>query len=77
MATNEELEKAAEMGARRALKEVGLDYPHAADDIRRLRDLMGAFAIARKTFITTLVRVVTVAAVVAIAAWVGISITRD
>ena len=76
MITQEDLEKAAELGARRALKEVGLDYPHAADDIRRLRDLMGAFALAKKTVITTIVRVFTVAVLVAVAAYVGTSIAK-
>lgn len=36
------LDEAAEKGAARALKSIGLDYPGAADDVRELKGLLGA-----------------------------------
>ena len=39
----------AELGARQALSEVGLEGPSAANDIRELRGLLDAFNAAKRT----------------------------
>ena len=52
--------RAAEQGARRALINVGLDGPDAANDIRELRSLLSALQFAKRTALQTTVRVITV-----------------
>ena len=51
--------RAAERGAKRALSNVGLDGPDAADDIRELRSLLSALQLAKRTALQTTVRLVT------------------
>jgi len=43
------LDRAAERGAKRALKDVGLEEPDAAQDLRELRHLLSALRLARTT----------------------------
>ena len=53
------LDRAAEKGAERALVHLGLEGPHAAEDIRELRDLLEAWRDARRTAWRTVIRVAT------------------
>ena len=53
------LDRAAERGAERALVHLGLEGPHAAQDIRELRDLLEAWRDARRTAWRTVIRVAT------------------
>ena len=53
------LDRAAERGAERALVHLGLEGPHAAADIRELRDLLEAWRDARRTAWRTVIRVAT------------------
>jgi predicted aconitase len=53
------LDRAAEKGAERALVHLGLEGPHAAQDIRELRDLLEAWRDARRTAWRTVIRVAT------------------
>ena len=46
----------AELGARQALSEVGLDGPSAANDIRELRGLLDAFNAAKRTAGLTIIK---------------------
>lgn len=62
------LEQAAELGARRALADVGLDGPEAADDIRELRGLLEAFNAAKHTAWQTVIRLVTTGFLLALVA---------
>lgn len=62
------LARAAERGARRALADVGLDGPEAADDIRELRGLLEAFNAAKHTAWQTVVRLVTTGFLLALVA---------
>jgi hypothetical protein len=75
------LEEAACLGARKALREVGLADEEAAHDIRTLRDLAGSIKIMQRTFLQTVVRWVTIsflAVIVAgLAAKSGIHITKQ
>ncbi len=52
--------RAAERGAKRALVNVGLDGPDAANDVRELRSLLSALQFAKRTALQTTVRVITV-----------------
>jgi hypothetical protein len=52
--------RAAERGAKRALINVGLDGPDAANDVRELRSLLSALQFAKRTALQTTVRVITV-----------------
>lgn len=54
------LEEAACLGARKALREVGLADEEAAHDIRTLRDLSRSIKAMQRTFWQTLVRWLTV-----------------
>lgn len=65
--TPEEYRQAAEDGARAVLKELGLDDEHAGKDMRELRDLLDVWRDARKTAITTFVRVITMTTLTALA----------
>lgn len=62
------LERAAERGARHALREVGLDGEDAAHDIRELRDLLDAFNEAKKTAGLTIVKMLVTGLVMALLA---------
>ena len=53
------LDRAAERVAERALVHLGLEGPHAAEDIRELRDLLEAWRDARRTAWRTVIRVAT------------------
>ena len=46
----------AELGARQALSEVGLEGPSAANDIRELRGLLDAFNAAKRTAGLTIIK---------------------
>ncbi len=50
---------AAERGANAALRELGLDGPGAAADVRELRALIAAWREVRSTAMRTVVRVIT------------------
>lgn len=62
------LARAAERGARRALADVGLDGPEAANDIRELRGLLEAFNTAKHTAWQTVVRLLTTGFLLALVA---------
>lgn len=62
------LDDAAHRGAKAALKEIGLDDEKAIHDIRDLRDLLEAWKITTRSVWATVVKVVTVAALTALAA---------
>lgn len=68
------LAEAAEAGARAALAKVGLHDEEAADDVKELRGLLGAWRDARQTAWSTVVRWATVALLTGIAAAVGIRV---
>ncbi len=68
------LERAAERGARRALKDVGLEEPDAAEDLRELRRLLSALRLARTTAFQTGVRLATTALLLALMAGVAIKL---
>ena len=53
------IEEAAERGAKKALKEVGLLDEDAGEDIRDLRTLMAAFRSAKSTAWQTVVKILT------------------
>jgi hypothetical protein len=58
----------AELGARQALSEVGLEGPQAASDIRELRGLLDAFNEAKKTAGLTIVKMLVTGLVMALLA---------
>lgn len=62
------LEKFAELGAKRAMADVGLDGEDAAADIRELRGLLDAFNTAKQTAWQTVVKIVTTGFVLALVA---------
>jgi sugar phosphate isomerase/epimerase len=62
------LEHVAELGARRALTNVGLDGPEAARDINELRGLLDAFNQAKKTAGLTIVKMLVTGLVMALLA---------
>lgn len=62
------LEKSAELGAKRAMADVGLDGEDAAADIRELRGLLDAFNTAKQTAWQTVVKIVTTGFVLALVA---------
>ncbi len=62
------LARAAELGARHALADVGLDGPDAANDIRELRGLLDAFNEAKKTAGLTVVKMLVTGLVMALLA---------
>jgi len=69
---NAMLEKAAECGAKRALRSIGLEDETAMADVRDLRNLLDAWRLAKKTVLTTVVKGVVVAFLTAIGAGVAI-----
>ena len=58
----------AELGARQALSEVGLEGPQAAIDIRELRGLLDAFNDAKRTAGLTIIRMLITGLVMALLA---------
>ena len=68
------LELAAERGAKKALANVGLVDEHAANDIRDLRSLLGAFRVAKHTAWSTVVRLITTGLILALMAGVAIKL---
>ena len=68
------LERAAEAGARRALREVGLDGADAAEDVRDLRSLLGCMRLARRTAVQTAVRLITTGILLALMAGIAIKL---
>lgn len=67
------LERAAERGARRALKDVGLADDEAIHDMHELRDLLESWRSVKKTVGQTVLKFITVAILGAIAAIIGMS----
>ena len=67
------VEKAAECGAKRALRSIGLQDETAMSDVRDLRSLLDAWRVTKRTVLTTLVKAVVVAFLAAIGAGVAIS----
>ena len=53
------IEKAAEAGARKALREVGLSDDDANSDVRELRNLLDSFRSAKRTVGKTIVQALT------------------
>jgi hypothetical protein len=68
------LEQAAELGARRALADVGLDGEDAAHDIRELRSLLEAFNTAKNTAWKTVIRITTTGLILALMAGAAIKL---
>ncbi len=68
------LDRAAERGALRALHDVGLDGPSAAEEIRDLRSLLKALNMAKRTAWQTFVRIVTTGILVALMAGIVIKL---
>ena len=66
------VEKAAECGAKRALRSIGLQDETAMSDVRDLRSLLDAWRLAKKTVLTTIVKALVVAFLAAIGAGVAI-----
>ena len=59
------IEKAAECGAKRALRSIGLQDETAMSDVRDLRSLLDAWRLTKRTVLTTVVRALVVVAVLA------------
>jgi hypothetical protein len=68
---------AAKLGAREALRELGLHDDTAATDIRSLRGLLDAWRSARKTAYETTVRVVTTGLLAILAAGLAVGWIRQ
>ncbi len=68
------MELAAERGAKRALANVGLIDEYAANDIRDLRSLLGAFRMAKHTAWSTVIRLITTGLLIALMAGVAIKL---
>ena len=68
------LASAAEEGANRALRKIGLSDEHAAADIEAIRSVVGMARAARSTAWQTFVRLATTAVFAAILAAVGIKL---
>jgi hypothetical protein len=66
--------RAAERGANRALTNVGLDGPDAANDIRELRSLLSAFQLAKRTALLTTVKITTAFLLLALITGVAIKL---
>lgn len=62
------LEDAAERGAERTLAKLGIDDEKAIEDLREVRALLSAWRVARRVALETVVRVVTLSLVGALAA---------
>lgn len=57
--TESELEAMCRRAATEALKDVGLDYATAGQDIKTLRELLSSWRLAKNTAIQTIVKVFT------------------
>lgn len=68
---------AAKLGAREALRELGLHDDTAATDIRSLRGLLDAWRSARKTAYETTVRVLTTGLLAILAAGLAVGLIRQ
>ncbi len=68
------LEQAAELGAKRALADVGLDGEDAAHDIRELRNLLDAFNTAKHTAWETVIHITTTGLILALMAGAAIKL---
>lgn len=68
---------AAKLGAREALRELGLHDDTAATDIRSLRGLLDAWRSARKTAYETTIRVVTTGLLAVLAAGLAVGLIRQ
>lgn len=70
----EMLNRAAQNGARAALKEIGLHEESAAEDIKEVRELLSAWRETKKAAWVTIVKIVTGAILVFIstAVWLAI-----
>lgn len=55
------MEQAAELGAKKALRSVGLHDEDAGSDVRELRGLLESWRSAKQTVIMTFVKVITTA----------------
>ena len=62
------LEHAAELGARKALADVGLEGDDAANDIRALRGLLDAYNTAKHTAWQTVIKMITTGFLLALVA---------
>ena len=67
------LANAARLGAKAALREIGLHDENAADDVRDLRNLLDAWRSAKSTVWHTTVKGFTMALIAVIAAGVAIT----
>jgi hypothetical protein len=67
------LERAAEVGARRALDHVGLHDENAADDVRELRSALEAWRSAKSAALKTIVQMLITGLMVAMLA--GLAVT--
>lgn len=68
------LDKAGEAGARRVLKELGMDDDNAGDDIRELRKLMTSWKEVRKSALQAVVKFLTTALLGALLLGMGIKL---
>ena len=57
---NQAIERANNKGAQAVLKKIGLADEDAPKDIRTLRDLLASLNLAKRTFLQTLVRWITI-----------------
>lgn len=60
--------EAAERGAKKALREIGLHDEHALDDVREIRGLLDAWRETKRTVGQTVARLLTTAILTALAA---------
>ncbi len=68
---DQRLMRAAELGARKALRDIGLDDRDAAHDIRDLRSLLSAWKETKSGIWETVVKWGTVLLLASIAGWVA------
>lgn len=52
------LESAAEKGANKVLRHIGLDDDDAVQDIKDLRDLLSAMRLVKTTALTTIIKII-------------------
>lgn len=65
------LERAASHGAKRALRDLGLDDSSASADLRDLRSILASWRLARSTAFIATIKIVSGAVVLALIAWVS------
>jgi hypothetical protein len=68
------LEAAAEAGAKKALRAIGLHDEQAADDVRELRGVLDAWRAAKTTAWNTVVRAITIAVLAALIAGAAVNV---